>query len=551
MGLRDCEIKSKFIFFLQVTGATLLVLLLQACKQNEETPATLAAREKILLLGNGTEPKGIDPHLVTGVPENHIISSLMEGLVSYHVSDDFETAPGVASHWESNEDSTVWNFHLRENAKWTNGEPVTASDFVYSYRRILTAALGARYADMLYIIKNAEAYHKGEIQNFDKVGVKATDQYTLRFDLIGPTPSFTSMLKHYSWFPVNPRTIEAHGGIENRDASWTQVDHFVGNGPFRLIYWKTNNYIEVQRSPTYWDRENVIPNGIRFFPIERLSTEESAFRAGQLHYCYQIPLDRIEYYKKNKPELVRFDDYLGTYFYRINVTKKPFTDPKVRQALAYAIDRVALVEQITQGNERPASGYIYDGMKGYQSPGTLTFDPAKAKRLLAEAGYPEGEGFPTVSILINTAESHKIIAEAIQEMWREHLKIEIGLINQEWKVYLNSQNSLQYQIARAGWIGDFMDPITFLMIFTSESGNNNTGWENTEYDQLYSQLIQTGDNDSRYQIMQKMESILLDELPIIPIYWYTRKYLLDPNIKNWNPKLLDNRPYKSIDFIVQ
>jgi oligopeptide transport system substrate-binding protein len=521
---------------------------LTGCKQTNETPAQMAARQKILLLGNGSEPKGLDPHLATGVPENKVISSLIEGLVAYHPSDDFLDSPGVAEHWEADPNFREWTFHLRKDALWSNGDPVTAEDFVYSYRRMLTPSLGARYADMLYILEGAADYHHGRNTDFSKVGVKAIDTHTLHIRLVGPTPHFTSMLKHYSWFPVNPRVIEAHGGIDNRNASWTQVENFVGNGPFRLKYWRTNNFIEVERSPTYWDRDNVIPNGIRFFPIDRLSTEEAAFRAGQIHYCYQIPLDRIDWYKANEPERIRFDDYLGTYFFRFNVTKPPFDNPLVRKAFTYAIDRESVVTNITRGYERPATGYVYAGMKGYDSPGTLRFDPAYARELLAQAGYPNGEGFPQVEILFNTAESHKIIAEAIQAMWREHLGVNVGLINQEWKVYLDSQYNLRYQISRSGWIGDFMDPITFLLIFTTESGNNNTGWGNSTYDALYEQLLTTGDPDTRYSIMQQMETILLDELPIAPIYWYTRKYLIDPVIKDWHPKLLDNRPFKSIDF---
>ncbi len=525
-----------------------LSMLTLSCTNERETPAAAAARQKILLLGNGSEPKGLDPHLATGVPENQIISTLIEGLVSHHPSDDFIDAPGVAQRWESDLESRVWTFFLRSDAMWTNGDPVTAHDFVYAYRRMLTASLGARYADMLYVIKNAESYHQGKIQDFSEVGVRAIDSHTLRIELIGPTPYFPSMLKHYSWFPVNPSVIEAHGGIDDRDASWTQVEHFVGNGPFRLKIWKTNSFIEVERSPTYWDRDHVIPNGIRFFPIERLSTEESAFRAGQLHYAYQIPLDRIEYYKKHEPDRIRFDDYLGTYFYRFNVTKPPFDNVLVRKALSAAIDRESIVTHITRGGERPATGYVYAGMKGYESPGDLRFDPEQARSWLAEAGYPDGNGFPDAEILINTAESHKVIAEAIQAMWREHLNIEVGLINQEWKVYLDSQYNLRYQISRSGWIGDFMDPITFLLIFTSGSGNNNTGWSNAKYDALYQSLLSTGDRERRYQIMQEMESILLEDLPIAPIYWYTRKFLLHPGIKDWHPKLLDNRPLKSVDF---
>ena len=549
MGLTLAQSNKRLAWLAKALAyGSLMLLALTGCDTHRETPAEIAARQKILLLGNGSEPKGIDPHIVTGVPENNIIISLLEGLIAYHPSNDFLPDPGVAESWEHNEDCSQWIFHLRENAMWTNGDPVTAHDFVYSYKRILTPTLGAEYADMLYVVRGAEDYHQKRTTDFDQVHVKALDDHTLEIGLVGPIPYFLSMLKHYSWYPVNPRVIEAHGGIDNRDASWTQVENFVGNGPFKLKYWKTNNYIEVEKSKTYWDYANVKPNGIRFFPIERQSTEEAAFRAGQIHYCYQIPLDRIDYYREHAPKLIHFDDYIGSYFYRFNVTRPPLDNPLVRKALTLSVDRKTIVENVTRGNETAASGYVYASMKGYQSPGNIHFDPERARQLLADAGYPDGKGFPKVDILINTQEAHKIIAEAIQAMWKEYLNIDVGLLNQEWKVYLDNQKNLNYEISRSGWIGDYMDPITFLQIFTSDSGNNQTGWGNPRYDELLKLANTTGNQEERLKMMQEMENILLDELPIAPIYWYTRKYLLSPLVKDWNPKLLDFHPYKYIDF---
>jgi oligopeptide transport system substrate-binding protein len=542
MGLTKRHFVTAFLILVTVFSTT-------SCHRKSKSPADAAADQKILLLGNGTEPKGIDPHLVTGVPENNVIISLIEGLVTYHQSDDSIPEPGVAYAWETNEDCSVWTFHLRKDARWTTGDPVTAHDFVYSAKRMLTAKLGARYADMLYIIANAEPYHKGTLDTFDRVGIRALDAHTLRYELVGPTPHFLSMITHYSWYPVHPPTIEKFGGIANRDAQWTQVGNFVGNGPFLLKRWETNNLIEVSRNPNYWDAEQVKLNGIRFFPIERQSTEDSAFNAGQLHYVYQLPLDRIPYYRSERPELIHFDDYLGTYFYRFNVTHPPLDNPLVRRALSMAIDRESIVQHITRGNEKPAHAYVYTPMEGYRSKKLLSFDPQRARELLAEAGFPNGKGFPKeLEILINTSEAHKVIAESIQQMWKTHLNIEVGLINQEWKVYLDSQYKLEYSIARGGWIGDFVDPITFLMIFTSESGNNQTGWANPTYDDLYNKVIQTGDTEKRLRLMEEMEEILLDDAAICPIYWYTRKYLLHPRVKGWHPKLLDHRNYKFIDF---
>ena len=430
-----------------------MALMLASCGERERD-VDVATEEGILLLGNGSEPKSIDPHLVTGVTENTIIQSMIEGLISYHPTDDTKPYPGVAESWESNEDFTVWTFKLRDNAKWTNGDPVVAGDFVYSWQRILSPALGAEYAEMLYVIENAVAFHQGEITDFDQVGVKAPDDLTLEVTLKGSTPHFLSMLKHYSFYPVNPRVVEEFGGMTDRQSGWSTVENYVSNGPFKIKVWNTNDFLEVEKNPDYWDAANVELNGIRFFPIENLNTEHTAFQGGRLHVTYEVPADRIPGLLEADDPSLNIDPYLGSYFYRVNVTREPFNDPKVREALSLAIDRNLIVERVSQGGQTVATGFVPDGIGGYETSKDVTYNPERAKKLLAEAGYPNGEGFPQAEILINTSENHRKIAEAIQAMWRKQLGIEIGIFNQEWKVYLDSQSSLEYDISRAGWIAD-------------------------------------------------------------------------------------------------
>ncbi len=534
------------MWFLVILAA-FSILLNSGCGKKEK-PSLKAAREGIFLFNNGTEPKGLDPHIVTGVPENHIISALIEGLIAYHVDDDSKPEPGVAERWEPTENYKVWTFFLRKDALWSNGDPVTAHDFVYSFKRMLSPNLGAEYADMLYIIEGGEAYNHGEITDFDKVGVKAIDDKTLRVTLVGPTPYYLNMLKHYSWFPVHPGTIEKFGNIDDRVSLWSRPENFVGNGAFILAEWKTNQIVRVTKSPTYWDRDTMKLNEIRFFPIENPNTDETTFLAGQAHHANTIPVDKIPYHQKNNPELIRIDPYHGCYFYRLNVTRPPLNDLRVRMALNLSIDRPLIVTQVTKGGQRPAYGYTPDGMSGYTTPQPLSYDVEKARALLAEAGYPNGEGFPPTDILINTSENHKKIAEAIQEMWRVNLNIPITISNQEWKVYLDAQTNLQYDISRSGWIADFTDPITFLDMYTTGNGNNDTGWSNPEFDRLIGRAKQSSTPEEHFQSLEAAEKLLLTEVPIVPIYWYTRVYLLDPIVKNWNPKLLDNRPYKYIYF---
>ncbi|MEM8633653.1 MAG: peptide ABC transporter substrate-binding protein [Pseudomonadota bacterium] len=525
----------------------MLCLFLVACGERERDVDT-AAEQGILLIGNTSEPKSIDPHLVTGVPENKIIQSLIEGLIAYHPDDDSEPYPGVAESWESNDDYTVWTFKLRDNAKWTNGDPVVASDFVYSWQRMLSPALGSEYAEMLYVIDNAISFHQGEIDDFSKVGLRAIDDLTLEVQLKGPTPHFLSMLKHYSFYPVNPRVVEEFGGMTNRQSGWSTVENFVGNGPFKLKEWNTNDFLEVERNPDYWDAETVQLNGIRFFPIENLNTEFTAFQGGRLHITSEVPADRIPSLREGNAEALRIDPYLGSYFYRVNVTREPFDDPRVREALSLTIDRNLIVERVSQGGQTPATGFVPDGISGYSVSDAVGYDPERAKQLLAEAGYPNGEGFPQAEILMNTSENHRKIAEAIQAMWREKLGIEIGIFNQEWKVYLDSQSSLNYDVSRSGWIADYVHPMTFLEIFTAGNGNNDTGWENAQYDSLIRQAQTARSEEQRTDLMQQAEAILLKELAVVPIYWYTRPRMIDPRVQGWEPKLLDNRPFKHISI---
>jgi len=532
-----------FRFSCALLGISLLPL---GCSQREK-PADAAIEEGILIWSNGSEPVGLDPHTVTGVPENRIISTLMEGLISYHPTDDNVPEPGVAESWESNEDKSKWTFTLREDARWSNGEPVTAGDFVYSWNRMLSPSFGAKYADMLYVLKNGEAFHKGEISNFSNVGVEAVDSGTLKVTLEGPTPHFLSMLKHYSWFPVHPPTIEKHGGMNELASNWTRLE-YVGNGPFRLKEWIPNQIIRVVKSDTYWDRGTVSLNEVHFIPIDNLNTEEAAFRNREIHLTNSVPPTKIRDYLRNDPEWIRVDPYIGIYYYRFNLNHPPLDNRKVREALTLSIDKGQIIENITRGGQTPATGFTPPGMEGYEVLGRVHYDPERARELIAEAGYPGGKGFPEVEILFNTLEAHRDIAEAIQDMWRDTLGIRVRLVNQEWKVYIPSVQNLNYDIARAGWIGDYVDPISFLSMWTTGNGNNNTGWSSPQYDQLIREIQREGNAAKRLEMLREAEELLLSEFVVAPIYWYNRTYLIDPRIRGWHPKLLDNHPLKYVTF---
>lgn len=523
------------------SAAILLGVLLAGCTGEKPSDG------QIILLGNGTEPEGLDPHIVTGIPEHHILLCLFEGLVRMDPK-DLSITPGVAERWEESEDGRTYTFHLRDDAKWSNGDPVTAQDFLYAWERILTPALASEYAYMLYPMVNAQAFNLGEMDDFAQVGCEAPDERTVIVRLEHPTPYFLSLHGHYSWFPVQRKNIEKFGAADDRTSKWTRPGNLVGNGPYVLAKWIPNDVIEVRPNPHYWDAAGMLNAGIDFHPVNEESTEERMFRAGELHITESVPQSKAPEYRANNPEMLHIDPWIGCYFYRVNTTRPPLDDVRVRRALAMSFNREAICTQVMKTEQSPAYFLSPPDLNGYTSTAKISYDPEGARKLLADAGYPGGKGFPPIDILYNTMEQHKINAEAIQQMWKKELGIEVTLTNQEWKVYLNSTSNerLDYDLARAGWIGDVVDAINFLECFMSDNGNNRTGWRNAEYDRLLEEAIATSDLEKRHDLYNQAETILMNEVPILPIYHYTRAFLADPRIRNYDPNILAYRAYHKI-----
>lgn len=518
-----------------------LTIPLFSCQR--ETQVEKANREGIMLVGNSAEPKSLDIHLVTGVIESKVLSALFEGLAANDVKSDDATPPGAAASWEHNADMTEWTFKLQPEGKWSDGVPVTAHDFVFAYNRLLHPDLAGPYAEMLYFISGAEDFNKGVTKDFSQVGVKALDDLTLQVHLRAPVPFLPALTRHYTWFPAPRHVILKHGKMEARDNPWFMYPNLVGNGPFKLKEWRFHDVIEVDRNPYYWDAENVGINGIRFRPIENPYTETRAFLAGQLHTTYQLPSDLIKSMERDHPKFFRQEPYVGTTFIRLNTTRPVLNDPRVREALALAIDRDLLCEHVTEGYQ-PAVSFTPD-MGGFHPKPVLTFDPEKARRLLAEAGFPDGDKFPRFALLIARA-SARANAEAIQAMWKTHLNILIDIQNKDWGSYLVAQQSLDFDMAAAGWIGDYLDPTTFLGMWTKGNGYNNTGWSEASYDQLLRDAALQAEPAKRLEYLQQAETILMEGLPILPLTHYARNYLHHPSATNWYPLLLDNHPWKAI-----
>lgn len=538
--------KTKLVLTLLFTCAAVCTLI-SGCSKNELTNVEYGNQNQILFVANADEPQALDPHITTGEPDFHVISSLFEGLTRLN-GETLAPEPATAASWVISDDKLTYTFTLRDNAAWSNGQPVTAEDFVWSWRRALTPALGNLYAYMMYYVKNAEAYNTGEITDFDLVGIHALDAKTLEVTLASPTPFFLQLLDHHSYYPLPRATIEKHGDFDSRVSSWTLPENIVSNGAFKLSSWEINKLIAVDKNPHYWNAEHIKLEGVRFLPINDKQAEERAFRSGQVHLTYspQMAIEKIATYKKEAPELLRVTQTYSNYYYLINHTRKPFDDVRVRKALAYSIDRTSLVENILKGGEVPAYTFVPADKQGHKPVAHFSENVALAKQLLAEAGFPNGEGFPSFEILYNTDDNHRKVALAIQQMWRQNLGIEANLLNQEWKVYLDSQTSLNFDVARRGWVADYLDPSNFYELLLSYGGNSNTGWVNTAYDKVVEDARLESDHLKRMALFEQANKIIADEMPVIPIYFMTDLNLVRSNVKNWHDNVMHRHHFNDV-----
>ena len=494
-----------------------------------------------LVVLNGAEPESIDPAVITGQLDGRVAYALFDGLV--HFDRRGIPQPAIAQSWDISPDAKTYTFHLRSNAKWSNSEPVTAKDFVESWKRTLLPETAAEYAYVMYHIKNAEAFNEGKIKDFSQVGVHALDAYTLLVELEDPTPYFLDLLSYVPYLPVYIPSVKQFGD------DWIKPAHLVNDGPFLMEEWRLNYRIRLRKNPNYWDAQNVRLQTVDLLPIEN-SISAYNFYASKVA---DLILDKGLTPPSLIPELRRRPDFhaapfLGDYFIRFNVTRKVFSDPRVRQAFALAVDRERIVNKITQAGEPPAYSFTPPGTAGYQPPETFHFDPEKARRLLAAAGYPQGQGFPTVTYLYDNKKLNEDIAVEIQSMLWQELGVRVELQKQEWKVYLNSMNRRDYDFCRSSWIGDYNDPNTFLDCFVSNGGNNRTGWSNREYDQLIEAAGKEADQRKRFDYFRQAEDILLNRgTPICPLYFYMGIQIYDnAKLGGIEPNLLDEHPFREM-----
>lgn len=525
-------------FFMSLLIAMVAFASMSACTKRA------AKVGNVINIGNGAEPKDLDPHLVTGVPEHNILLNLFEPLVNKDPK-TLAPIPGVAESWTISKDGKTYTFKLRADAKWSNGDPVTAQDFVYSWTRLLDPKTASEYAQQGYYIVNGKEFNTGKLKDAAQLGLKALDDTTLEVKLVNPTPFFLSLLYHHALYPVHKASIEKYG------ARWTRPENIVTNGAFALDKWEMNKVVSLKPNPHYWDKGVVTLAQANFFPVEKLDTEEKMFRSGELHITNEVPLEKIPTWQKDTTGAYQQFPYLGTYYYWVNVNKPPLDNKLVRKALALGFNRKNIVEFVTRGGQLPGTMFTPPGTGGFQPKAAMPEDDsrlAEAKELLKQAGYPDGKGLPTIEILYNTSDAHKKIAEALQQMWSKNLGINVKLFNQEWKVFLDTQHSKNYQLSRSGWIGDYNDPNTFLDMFVTGSGLNQAGYANKKYDDLIDAAAKERDPAKRLAIFQQAEDILLDDLPVLPIYIYTRVYLKSPAVQGWYPNIEDIHPLKYVSI---
>lgn len=573
---------------------------------------------------NDTEIESLDPAVVTGQPEGRIIDELYEGLVRLGPKER-KPLPGVAERWELSEDGLTYTFHLREDAKWNDGTPVTAEDYVYSMRRFLDPQTLAEYAYQAWYLKNGKRYSRaargvepgdpveielldppadalpfarGEVLrgelvrvdtdpaateeeladaekhtklrtfvvaiggterrfrvgeenatdgaeacrqlmlDFGEVGFRAVDEHTIETVLESPTPYWLNLMGFYPLYPVNRTCIETHGPLQ-----WTKPENLVSNGPYQVEFRRIRDRIRLRKNPHYWNRENVAIETIDALAVQSLTTSFNLYATGKVDWITKVaPLISRELFEADPPRNdFNPDAQFGTYFYNFNTGRKPFDDVRVRQALVLALDRREIVTTACAG-ELTAQSMTPPGLPDYDPPECEGTNLDKAKQLLAEAGYPNGTGFPKIEILYNYEQQHQTIAELIRKQWRRGLGIDVATRNEEWSTYLASTRQKKYDVVRRAWIGDYLDPITFLDMFVTGGENNNTDWGDPEYDRLIQDAKREPDPEARLELLREAERMLMTELPVMPVYYYVSRSMVAPHVYGWYNNLEDRHP---------
>ena len=520
-----------------------ILILLAGCSRT--TPIEEARAQNKLLFNPGPAPATLDPHRNTGNAAFYIISALWEPLVVWN-EDASGVLPAAAASWEVSEDGRTYSFHLRPDAKWSNGEPVTAHDWVRSFQRWVTPSIAGELANNADPIKGVPAFRTGQTTNLSSLGFHAVDNLTLVLELTEPEAGFITRLTTFPWVPVHFASVEAAGGFYNAMADFIVPGKLISNGAYQLATRRYGQFIEVIRNPHYHSATRL--DAIRFIVIENTDTQERAFRSGQLHITNEVPSSKIEVYREaGDPVLVSYPR-VGTRYLKLNTTRPPFDDVRVRQAFSKSIDRQKLVEVVLRTGGSPAYALVDHHPGGHQPTALIEESVQDSRRLLAEAGYPNGKGFPAVEYLYNTLDRNRQVAAALQQMWKRGLGVDVTPRNEEWKVFLDTRHRLDYQIARTGWLPSAAEPIELYELCTAGSPTNETGWSHPEFERLFTTARREVDPTKRYRHYAAMDEILLEEMPIIPLGHYAANRLVHPSVTGWPANMVEGIVWSRVGF---
>jgi oligopeptide transport system substrate-binding protein len=566
---------------------------------------------------NDSDIASVDPALISGHPEGRIVLSIFEGLARF-TPDTYRGEPGAAARWEISEDGRVYTFHLRNDARWSNGDRVTAHDFQYSIRRLLDPHTASRYSYQAWYIAGGRRYNEGggalsagdpvEVElnpsparpntvrgqllfgtlkqvagtssrdrvfvveiagrtrrfqraaaddelptgiepcrqvllDFREVGVRVIDDQTLELRLNNPTPYFIDLVAYYPLAPVHRGCLEKHGA-----PAWTRPENIVTNGPYRLTERRIRDRVRLVRNERYWDRDNVRLEVVDALSIDASTTAFNLYETGMIDWVTRPPVEVVRELRKREPPRNDLNPapMLATYYYMLNTTRNPLDDRRVRNALSLAIDRKQITEVATGAGEIPARSLVPPYLDGYEPQMCAASDADRARELLAEAGYPGGRGFPRLEIHYNTDQQHQAVAELVRKQWQRELGINVSLRNEEWGSYLDTQQQMKYTVSRRIWAGDYLDPNTFLDMYVTNGDNNKTGFSSPKYDRLIADAAQELDEAKRLELLARAERILMDEQPIIPLFYYASRNMVRPQVRGFYNNLQDDHPLRAI-----
>jgi len=526
-------------------------------KVSNETPTTESlmiggpsgnelAQEQVFRKNNGSDPGTLDPHRAEGVPASNVLRDLYEGLVSEAANGDY--IPGVAESWSISEDGKTYRFKIREEAIWSNGDRVVAEDFVFSLRRSVDPKTLSNYSSMLYPIKNARDVVLGKLPT-DMLSVSAENEKTLVIELEEPTPYFISLLTHSTTYPVHPPSVREYG------TSFTRPENMISNGAFTLKDWRIQDYILLERNEKYWDNPSTTLSQVYYYPLDNPDASLRRYRANELDFTDTTPSEQLPWIKKNLKDELKITPYFGSYYYGFNNSKPPFKDnPELRMALSLAVNRTIITDIVLGAGQIP-SFTIVPPVKQYQGKqpewAKLTQEERErlARELYTKAGYSDANPL-SIEIIYNTSENHKRVALAVTSMWKKVLGVETKLRNQEWKVFLETRRlQEETEVFRGGWIGDYDDPYTFSELLHSENEMNHSGYASEEYDALLRSASLRPAGKERTNDLLQAEQVMLNDMPVIPLYFYVSQHLIKPWVFGLEGNVMDHHYSKYVKIL--